>query len=825
MKKYCFLSLIFALFAFVAEAQPTRQMNASEIKLALEKMLVVGNVLYLAAHPDDENTRMIAFLANEMKLRTAYLSLTRGDGGQNLIGAEVREKLGLIRTQELLAARKTDGGEQFFSSANDFGFSKVPDETFQFWNKEEVLSQIVWVIRRFKPDVILTRFNPNSAGKTHGHHTASALLAVEAFHAAADKNRFPEQLDKVSVWQAKRVLWNTSWFFYGTKDYDKSNLLGVEVGMFNPLLGKSYGEIAAQSRSMHKSQGFGSAENRGNETEYFEHLAGEKAEKKLFDGVEISWRRISGAEKILALTEKINADFQLNAPQKSLPDLLELRRELLKLPADTHTEQKLKDLEQIILSVSGLWLELTAKDFQYAVSDSIPLTASCIVRNPQVKAQIEKIAFSDGSQLAPNKILPENILEKFQQTVLAPAQSTQPYWLLKKSSEGMYEIDKSMTSLPENPPAVFADFQIRFDDGSLILYRVGASNKRTDPVEGEIYRPLEVSPPILFSADEKMLIFADNVGKKIALKVQFVKAKFNGKLSLKLPEGWRAVPEEIAFSANEKAEEKEVFFDIVPEKNAKSGTAEFFYTDENEQKKAGYFVETIDYKHIPQQTLFPKAEIVLKKIELTRRKNKLAYLAGAGDDIPKILSQIGYTVDMIGENDISKENLAKYDALIVGIRAFNTLKRLKFDNKIIFDYVENGGNVIVQYNTNHDLVTKEIAPLKLTLSRERVTEENAPVSVLLPDNPIVNFPNKISEKDFENWVQERGLYFPNEWDEKFEAILAANDKNEPQRKGMLLTLSHGNGKYIYSGISWFRQLPAGVEGAIRLFVNLIESKQ
>jgi LmbE family N-acetylglucosaminyl deacetylase len=823
MKKQLIALIAFFLPHFASFAQPSRQMNAGEIKQALDKMLVVGNALYVAAHPDDENTRMITFLANEMKLRTAYLSLTRGDGGQNLIGAEVREELGLIRTQELLAARRIDGGEQFFSSANDFGFSKVPDETFEIWNREKVLSETVFLIRKFRPDVILTRFSPNSAGKTHGHHTASALLAVEAFHAAADQNRFPEQLKEVETWQAKRILWNTSWFFYGTKDYDKTGLLAVEVGMFNPLLGKSYGEIAAQSRSMHKSQGFGSAESRGNESEYFEHLAGEKAEKKLFEGVELSWRRIKDSDKLRALLEKAAESFNPNYPQNTLPLLLEARKELLKLQKNVWTEGKIRDLEQIILSVSGIWLELTTKDYRYAFRDSIPLTASCIVRNPKVNTKIEKIIFSDGKEITHGKSLPENMLEKFSHTALAPEESTQPFWLRKKHSEGMYEVEPQFITLPENPPLVYADFEIRFDDFNVIKYRIAASHKRTDPVEGEVYRPLEISPAVLLMSEERLCIFSDKKPKKITFKALAVKENFSGKIIVNLPENWTAVPDAFDLDKAGKFSETSFSFDLIPNDKALSGEAEFIIRQEGIEEKAA-FVKIIDYKHIPTQTLFPSAKIGLKKIELLRNKKNIAYLSGAGDDVPKILTQIGYKTDLLTENDLKPEVLEKYETVILGVRAFNTLPRLKHDNKMLFDYVEKGGNLIVQYNTAHELVTKEIAPYKLVLSRERVTEENAPVEILNPAHLFLNSPNKITQKDFEAWVQERGLYFPNEWDEKFTPLIAANDKNEPARKGLIISCKHGKGTYTYTAVSWFRQLPAGVEGAIRLFVNLIEAR-
>ena len=368
MRKLSLLLSLFSLFLFNGlYSQAPEKWNSAKIYHEIQKLNFLGSVLYLAAHPDDENTRLITYLANHGKANTAYLSLTRGDGGQNLISPEIRELLGLIRTQELLGARQIDGGKQFFSRANDFGFSKNPDETFRIWEKEKVMEDLIAVIRYWQPDIIINRFDHRSPGKTHGHHTASAMLGVEAFDMAADPKVFPNQLSRLPLWQPKRLFFNTSWWFYGSQkafdEADKSKLLQFEVGVYYPLLGKSNNEIAAESRSMHKSQGFGSLGVRGSETEYLELLKGDLPENNnLFAGINTTWSRVKGAEKVGALLKKVESNFSMQSPYTVLPDLLLALKELEKLQDSYWKREKLKDIKLIIKQSLGLFQEAVAME-------------------------------------------------------------------------------------------------------------------------------------------------------------------------------------------------------------------------------------------------------------------------------------------------------------------------------------------------------------------------------------------------------------------------------------------------------------------------------
>ncbi len=811
-------------FPSMAQTQPMRAMDAAEIRLALKKFQVVGNALYVAAHPDDENTRMITYLANERGLRTAYLSLTRGDGGQNLIGKEVRELLGIIRTQELLAARRLDGGEQRFSRANDFGFSKIPKETFTIWDKEQVLADAVWAIRTLKPDVILTRFSPYRAGKTHGHHTGSAIIALEAFEAAADPNRFPEQLQYVTPWQATRIAWNASWWHLSRDStLNADEMMKMDVGAYNTLLGKSYGEIAAESRSMHKSQGFGSSAQRGSEIEYIYHLAGEKPKNDVLEGIDFTWNRLEGGEKIAQQIEEVIANYDLLAPEKSIPALLAIRTELKQLPEDTpYLPYKKTQLDEIIFQCAGFWADVTSRAYSVAPGDSIHLTARIIRRN-NIAVHLNSIQVG-AETLKPDTVLVHN-QERTEQLSFVLPQNTpysQPYWLRKPELKGMFQVDEqSLIGLPENPPSLMATISVEMG-GETLVYRTPVLFRSTDPVQGERYRPLELTPPVTVNMEKSVLLFSEDTPQEVLLLAKSHTSDFSGSLSLEVPEGWRYEPSSIPLNIEGKYDEVKTAFTLYPPKEESLGEVKAVVTTQN--GTFDYALTRITYEHIPVQTLFPKAVAKVVRLDIQTNEEKIGYIPGAGDVIPEALQAIGYSVDVLADEDLNAQTFVKYDVMIMGIRAYNTNPRLKFVQKELMDFVEDGGNMIVQYNTTSGLKLNDVGPYPLKLSRDRVTVEEAQVTFLAPEHSILNYPNKITQADFDGWVQERGLYFPNEWDERYTPIFEMHDPEEDERKGSLLVAHHGKGSYIYTGLSFFRELPAAVPGAYRLFVNLISYK-
>ncbi len=808
------------------EAQVPHKPNAAEIQLALKKLNVLSGALYIGAHPDDENTGLIAYLSHGALSHTAYLSLTRGDGGQNRIGPEIRELLGITRTQELLAARRIDGGRQFFSRANDFGYSKHPDETFNIWDKEAVLADAVWVIRKFRPDILITRF-PVWPGKTHGQHTASSIIAEEAFAAAGDAERFPEQLEYVQPWQPKRLLWNTSRFFYRNgSEFEEAGLVTVDIGAYNSLLGKSYSEIAAESRSMHKSQGFGSSSRRGELISYLKHTLGDKAEKSLFDGIDTSWGRLPGGTAVGALLESAYGEFEPENPAAIVPLLLKARSSILALGKSYWQKVKLEALDKVLAACLGLYLEVKASDYSSVPGGSLELTFEAVNRSgTTVTLNSLQLSFS-GESVEIDQWLENNIGYSHTLETNLPVEMSlsQPYWLAEEGTLGMFEVkNQERIGLPENPPAASATFSLDIA-GQTVEFIRPVVYRWNDPVKGEQYRPFEVVPEVSVNFSEKILLFANGQPRRIEANVLAGKAGMEGDVRLRMPEGWRSEPEAASFRLTEKGERVTVAFDIYPP-TAPTGQS---VGQMKAVARAGELEFTrglvrIEYDHIPVQTLFPEASARLVRLHIEKRGNLIGYIQGAGDEIPGALRQIGYQVEELMEDEMDLQNLKRFDAVIMGVRAYNTLDNIRFHQPNLFKYVEEGGVMIVQYNTNHRLKVDEVAPYPLKLSRDRVTVEEAEVRILKPDHPILNVPNKITAEDFEGWVQERGLYFPSEWDDRFEALLSSNDPAEPPRDGGLLVAAYGNGIYIYTGYSWFRELPAGVPGAFRIFANLISA--
>ena len=818
MKKQLLL-LALPLFGYISHYAQ----NSADIIQGLKKLNTVGSVLYVAAHPDDENTRLLGYLANEKKLRTGYLSLTRGDGGQNLIGKEQGEPLGLIRTQELLAARRIDGAEQFFTRANDFGYSKTPEETFTFWNKDSILADVVLTIRRFKPDVIICRF-PTTGEGGHGHHTASAMLAVEAFDAAADPKRFPEQLKSVQVWQAKRIFWNT--FNFGTTNTTAPNQLKIDVGVFNPLLGKSYGEIAAESRSCHKSQGFGSAKQRGSNIEYFKLLKGDSVATDLFEGINNSWTKFKGQEKIQKLIDDCIKQFNVQAPENSVSDLVAIYKQIQALDGTNDNlrywkNQKLKETETILLACSGLWIEASTADYIGITGQDIAITTQIVSRNKgSVKLNSISYLQSDTTTaltLNPNELYTFKRKEKLSNTLAF----SNPYWLNQKHDIGLYTVtNTNLIGKPENESATKVVFNVSILDLNLKIERA-LVYKFTDPVKGEIYRPFEILPPATVNIPEKVFVFTDATPKTISITIKANAANTNGKLELKGSAGWNVSIKNPEFKLVNKGDEAIIEATIVADKNAKDGQlqASVLINSISYNKS----IKRIEYDHIPYQFILSDAEAGLVNIELKKTGTTIGYIPGAGDDVPACLKQIGYNVTVLTDELLSNGNLSQFNAIVSGVRAYNTNERLQVHYPKLMEYVKNGGNLIVQYNTNNRIgpVKANIGPFPFTISRDRVTDEKATVVFNNEKHSALNFPNQITQKDFDGWIQERGIYFATEIDKQYETIFSMKDPNEKASDGSLIIGKHGKGNFVYTGLVFFRELPAGIPGAYRLFVNLL----
>lgn len=828
MQKLFFIACISILFFNVMLGQQPNKPNAAEIHQAIKKLNFLGSVLYLAAHPDDENTRLISYMSNQVKARTAYLSLTRGDGGQNLVGPEIRELLGVIRTQELLAARRTDGGEQLFTRANDFGYSKHPDETLSIWNKKEVLSDVVWAIRKFKPDVIINRFDHKTPGKTHGHHTASAMLSVEAFDLAGDKTVYPDQLKYTEAWQPKRIFHNTSWWFYGSKENfekaDKSSLLVFDTGIYYPSLGLSNSEIASLSRSQHKSQGFGSTGTRGQQNEYLQLIKGDLPKDKttVFEGINTSWSRVKGGKAIGDILYQVEKDFDFKNPSVSVPQLVKAYQLIKQLNNNHWKIIKTREIREIIAAASGLYLEAVATEENATKGSEITIKIEAINRSAnRMTLQSVKIEALNSSAIS-KKVLKNNIQNtfEFKDSIPNNFEFTNPYWLTNKGTLGMYTVnDRKLIGKPETSHKIKALFTVMID-GVSIPFSKDVAYKKNDPVKGEVYKPFEIIPAISASIKDKVIIYANSASKEIPVTIKAGKPNLKGKASLVHPKGWKVTPSSINFNLSQKGEEKTIIFTLTSPKNQSEG-----YISpkiEINGKVHSKEVITIDYDHIPYQTVVLPSETKVVRLDIKKKGQNIGYIEGAGDVVPESLRQIGYKVTTISPESISIKNLDSFDAIVVGIRAYNTVKQLKFKQKYLLEYVKNGGNLIVQYNTSHRLkVTDNLGPYPLKLSKDRVTDENAKITFLAPKHQVLNSPNKITATDFKGWVQERGLYFPNEWSKEYTPILSAKDKGESKKKGALLIAKYGKGHYVYTGLSFFREFPAGVSGAYRLFANIL----
>jgi LmbE family N-acetylglucosaminyl deacetylase len=810
------LWLMLLTMAAGGRAQTPETLGSAEIFLRLKKLNVLGTVLYVAAHPDDENSRLIAYMAKERLFRTGYLSMTRGDGGQNLIGDEQGVELGLIRTQEMLAARRIDGAEQFFTRAFDFGFTKTTDEALRTWNKEKILSDVVWVIRKFQPDILITRF-PEDGRAGHGHHSASALLAHEAFKAAADPNRFPEQFKYgVKPWQAKRILWNT--FNFGSTNTTSDDQLKIDVGLYNPVLGKSYGEIAAESRTQHKSQGAALTPARGQSLEYFTLVEGTPAHNDPMDDVSLSWSRVEGGEKIQKLVDEVIKNYSLADPAASVPGLVKVYKAISELKDGYWKTQKSKEVLRLIEACSGLWLEASTRSGYTVQGEALPV--SFVINNRlNVKASLVDIRVDGFDTLCKQELVP-NRNYIFQKSINVPARQpvTQPYWLAEEMSQGSYNVsDQLLIGNAQSNPAFEATFHLVIDGLDVTLTRP-VQYKFTDPVKGELYQPLTVLPPVTARCEPDLVVFTDGEQKDFQVQTK-VQGSGTGRPVISFTKA-------TDIAIQEKPDNSDPIYTAHPVDHQPGVASSDVLFQYNGAQDTARQLRTIAYDHIPRIDYFSPAREKFVSTDIKILGKRIGYIEGAGDKVPQALQQMGYEVVMLREKDITSGNLRQYDAVITGVRAYDVHPWLADRYDQLMDYINQGGNLIVQYNRNNiGNAHVKIGPYPFAISSSRVTDETARVDFLLPDHAVLNYPNKITDKDFEGWIQERGIYFISQLDPKYEAILSMHDPGEGAQNGSLVTANYGKGKFVYTGLVFFRELPAGVPGAYRLLANIIALNQ
>jgi LmbE family N-acetylglucosaminyl deacetylase len=813
-----------AVFGLPLVARP-EPVTSPAILQEMKSFREMGSVLYVAAHPDDENTLLIAYLARGRDYRTAYLSLTRGDGGQNVLGPEFGEKLGVARTEELLAARRLDGGRQFFSRAMDFGFSKDYRETLRIWDQQEVLSDIVRVIREFRPDVVINRFSTVPGG-THGHHTASAVLSLEAFKLAGDPKAFPEQ--QLPPWQPTRIFVNGN----GRGGENNATTLRMDISGNDPVLGISFGDLAGRSRAMHKTQGFDNFRGGGGggaRTESFQLLDGSPATNDILDGIDTTWNRVPDGAEIGSLADEIIAKFDPQNPSASVDALLKLKGRLAALAAkDSVVEEKRKLLDKILQDCLGISVATTVPQAEVVPGEkmelnfAVNLASSWPVHWQAVRFPLagKEVALPDNAPMSTEVNHGQFSLNDVTQVLPAKTLLTQPYWLREESTPGMFRVaDAKLIGQPESPPAFPVEYVFKVGDQTLVVPDEPVQ-AGTESGKFEARRTLKVIPPVSLHCEDEVALFAPASSHEVSVEITAARADVKGEISLAAPAGWKISPAKQPFLFAASGEHGKFSFTVTAP--AQAATAEL-----TARAKIGgstfdnQHVE-IRYPHIPEQLLQPPARIKAVSLDLAVRAHTVGYLPGAGDSVAENLKEMGCDVKILDDADLTPESLHGLDAVVIGVRAFNVRTNLAPHLPGLFAYVEAGGTVVAQYNRQgNDLKTDQIAPYNLRLSGDRVTDETAAMTFLAPDHPVLNTPNKITSADFDGWIQERGIYFPNQWDEHFTPILACNDPGEAPLKGSLLVAQYGKGYFVYTGLVFFRQLPAGVPGAYRLFANLI----
>jgi LmbE family N-acetylglucosaminyl deacetylase len=796
--------------AWLAGTEAVAGKSAGELQRDLAHLQVVGSVLYVAAHPDDENTRLIAWLEGERGVRTAYLSMTRGGGGQNLIGSEQDDLLGVVRTGELLAARRLDGAEQYFTRMRDFGYSKSPEETLALWGRDEALADVVRAIRTFRPDVIVTRFP--TTGETHGHHLASAILAGEAFTRAADPAYVTPGLEP---WAADRLLHNrSSWNI--DESTDTSGWVQLDVGTYDPLIGQSYGEVAAASRTMHKSQGFGSEPELGPQLEYFVPTAGTPlgAGDDLFEGLELTWARFEGTKKLAKTLQTAVERFDPEAPHEVLPWLAKAHAQLALVPDPHWRELKRAELEQVMADCVGLWLAARATSPAVGPGAELKVTLTALQRAP-AQVTLEKVTLT-GGQSVEAEALGENTpwTNELAWTVPEDMPYSRPHWLDEVRDEAQHV-------QADTPASLQAIFTLEIEGQPLAIVRP-VEFAWTDPVQGERVHPVEVLPAVTATFSQRATMIPSGSPAKSRLTLRATSGPAQGTLRLAVPEGLTVSPAEVPFSLGEAGAELGVELVVQASPGAAPGPLQA--TVEVGGTESALQQIVVDHPHLPRRTVLSPAVQTLVPLELQRGQTaRIGYVAGSGDTVADGLRAVGYSVEELSEQDLAAGDLSRLDAIVMGIRAYNTHPRLLALHGPLMAYVAQGGRLLVQYNTNTrwDPLQGEIGPKPFQISRARVTDETAEMVPTDPAHPALLSPNKLGPEDFAGWVQERGLYFADSWDPSYEVLFASHDPGEEPLLGSTLVTRHGEGVFVYTGLSFFRQLPAGVPGAYRLLANLL----
>jgi LmbE family N-acetylglucosaminyl deacetylase len=773
----------------------------------------------VAAHPDDENRALLAFLSKSRDFRTGYLSINRGDGGQNEIGPEFDAKLGVIRTQELLAGRRIDGARQFFTRAIDFGYSKSMVETLSIWDHQAVLGDVVRVIRTFRPDVIVSRFAPVAQPGNHGHHNASAYLAVEAFKLAGDPKAYPEQIaEGLAPWQPTRIV----------QDGGNGITISISGGNTDPVTGETVQAIATRTSAQHKTQGIGGFGGRGggagggNFNAGFTLLDGAPG-TGLMDGIDLTWGRFHHGGQIYgSFADDVIAQFNPQDPAAIVPALLKLKSGLTNVWGDPLLiDEKRQLLDHILQACLGLTVQTVAPAVEIVPGEQLKFHSLAVISSEvPVKLMEVRVPELGVKKFGVDLKVGEAVSGDMAFPIPKTTPLSQPYWLREESTAGMFRVaETKLIGQPENPPPFMAEYVFEVGGQTLVI----PNEPLALEAAGKPMRRLAVISPVSLKFGSGVALFKPAAGKTVEVEITAARVGVSGTLHIESPADWKISPASQSFKIAKAGDKMKLEFNVTAPAQAAAGS--FLAVAEIGGQKFSNGRLEIRYDHIPVQLLQSAARLKVVAFDFAIRGKSVGYLPGAGDDTAEDLAQLGYAVTTLTGADLTPEKLRGLDAVVIGVRAFNERTDFAANFPALLAWVEQGGTVIAQYNRPNGLRTQQLGPYPLSIQGQapplRVTDENAPVTFLLPDHPALNVPNKITAADFAGWVQERGAYFASQWDDRYAAPLAMSDPGETQPNSSLLIAKHGNGYYVYTSLAFFRQLPAGVPGAYRLFANLI----
>ena len=845
-----------------AQVRHVYDRGAAGVLQRIQALRTTASVLLIGAHPDDEDSAFIARAARGDHARVAYLSLNRGEGGQNVIGPELYDSLGVIRTEELLQARALDGGKQFFTRAYDFGFSKTLAEASRLWGDQEVLRDMVRVIRKFRPLVVYSIFSGTPADG-HGHHQLAGKLAPVAYRAAGDPAQFPElTAEGLRPWRPLKL--------YRAAEDDESPTAIVETGQRDPLLGRSYAEIAAEGRSQHKSQAQGTEEVRGpveSDLILLDSAVGTKArETSVFEGIDTSLAAIASlaglpagalAPQLASLDEaagKALNDFDIREPEKSVEDLAAVLNAIrtaraavetvggspeARADADFLLAGKEQEAVLALQQASGTVVDAVSSTETAAPGESFSSTVRVFLSDPSL-TRITGVTLRTpegwGVQSVPAGQAARtraglfeiretaNREDVFRLTLPANAPPTQPYWLTAPRKGYLYTWpDGSAKGAPFDPPLITAEVQAVIG-GAAVTLTQPLEYRYVDQARGELRRNVDVVPALTVSFDSPLEIVplgAAGKPRRVVVRLQSnSRTAVSGDVTVGAPDGWKVSPPSLPFSLDRKGEHYALAFDVTPSTAASPGRYTLNAVAASGARRFDLSMKTISYPHIQTHRLYAPAQALVQLVDLKVLPVKIGYIMGSGDLVPEALRRMGLDVTLLDEDALAAGDLSRYDVIVVGVRASEVRPDFVAANERLLDFVRAGGTLIVQYQQGVYAAGK-LPPFPVSAVGDRVTDESGPVKILVPDHPAFTTPNRISPKDFEGWVQDRNLYAFNSFDPRYVALLEAHDPGEPEQKGGEVYARLGKGNYVYTAYAWFRQLPAGVPGAYRLFANLV----